>query len=178
MTDHASVSTAHHHSGKTSPGDSLEARLRHRGWRMTAQRKAIAGALVGCDVHLTADDVLAAARQSHADISLATVYNCLTELVRLGEVGELCTGRGPTRYDPNIQTPHDHALCELCGALQDVPKSGEATRPTTLAEVGGGFQVTSAQVIFIGRCSPCLQAQALDETASPATEQRLIRQRP
>ncbi len=75
--------------------DLLE-RLRGRGWRMTAQRRVVAEVLDGEHVHLTADEVHSRAVAKLPEISRATVYNTLGELVSLGEVLEVATDRAPS----------------------------------------------------------------------------------
>jgi Fe2+ or Zn2+ uptake regulation protein len=96
-------------------------RLRDRGWRVTSQRRAVAEALHGEHVHLTADEVHRRARDVLPEVSLATVYNTLNEMVAMGEVAEVRHARGPSRYDPNVGVmPHHHLLCTVCGSLFDV----------------------------------------------------------
>ncbi|MCY0924615.1 transcriptional repressor, partial [Streptomyces sp. H27-G5] len=76
----------------------LLGRLRGRGWRMTSQRRVVAEVLDGDHVHLTADEVHARAVERLPEISRATVYNALGELVVLGEVRELSTDGRAKRY--------------------------------------------------------------------------------
>ena len=104
--------------------DLLE-RLRGRGWRMTAQRRVVAEVLDGDHVHLTADEVHARAVDRLPEISRATVYNTLGELVALGEVLEVATDRRAKRYDPNAHRPHQHLVCAQCGAIRDVHPAGD-----------------------------------------------------
>ncbi len=112
--------------------DLLE-RLRGRGWRMTAQRRVVAEVLDGDHVHLTADEVHARAVTRLPEISRATVYNTLGELVSLGEVLEVSTDRRAKRYDPNAHRPHHHLVCARCGAIRDVHPVGQsAGRPPGL----------------------------------------------
>ena len=109
--------------------DLLE-RLRGRGWRMTAQRRVVAEVLDGEHVHLTADEVHARAVAKLPEISRATVYNTLGELVSLGEVLEVATDKRAKRYDPNAHRPHQHLVCAQCGAIRDVhPTRRPAGRP-------------------------------------------------
>ncbi|MGW3505078.1 Fur family transcriptional regulator, partial [Streptomyces globisporus] len=103
--------------------DLLE-RLRGRGWRMTAQRRVVAEVLDGDHVHLTADEVHARAVSRLPEISRATVYNTLGEMVSLGEVLEVSTDRRAKRYDPNAHRPHHHLVCAQCGAIRDVHPAG------------------------------------------------------
>jgi hypothetical protein len=81
-------------------------------------------ACAGEHVHLTAEAVHAAAQALLPEISLATVYNTLNELVNMGEVLEISDGNGPKRYDPNTTMAHQHLLCIRCGTLRDVAPKG------------------------------------------------------
>lgn len=133
-------------------------RLRAREWRVTSQRRAVAEALEGEHVHLTVDEVHRKARSALPEISLATVYNTLNELVAMGEVAEVRHAPGPTRYDPNAgTTPHHHLLCTTCGALFDVDPATVGTPEVTSAGVGD-FRVDGVDVLFRGTCATCLSA--------------------
>ena len=69
----------------------LVQRLRDRAWRLTVQRRVVAEVLAGEHVHLTAEAVYSRAQRLLPEISLATVYNTLNELVDMGEVLEIST---------------------------------------------------------------------------------------
>jgi Fe2+ or Zn2+ uptake regulation protein len=126
-------------------------RLRDRGWRLTAQRRVIAEALAGDHVHLAADEVYDRARAALPEVSLATVYNTLNELVALGEVAEITHTDGRKRYDPNTAERHHHLVCTACGRMLDVttdePQLADAERH--------GFAVDEVEVTFRGRCPDC-----------------------
>src|SRR5688500_10533868 len=100
--------------------DLLIDRLRARDWRLTAQRRAVAEALSGPNLHLTADEVLERAGAVLPEISRATVYNTLTELVAMGEITEVATDGRARRYDPNPDRSHRHLICDRCGRIVDV----------------------------------------------------------
>ncbi|QEU97902.1 Fur family transcriptional regulator [Streptomyces kanamyceticus] len=133
--------------------DLLE-RLRGRGWRMTAQRRVVAEVLDGEHVHLTADEVLARATARLPEISRATVYNTLGELVTLGEVIEVATIGRAKRYDPNAHRPHQHLTCSGCGAIRDVHPVGDPLDELPATE-RFGFSVSGAEVTYWGRCPDC-----------------------
>ncbi|MGD0256056.1 MAG: Fur family transcriptional regulator [Acidimicrobiales bacterium] len=132
----------------------LAERLRQRGWRLTAQRRVVAETLVGDHVHLTAEAVHAAAQAVLPEISMATVYNTLKELVGMGEVLEISVGNGPKRYDPNTAIAHQHLLCMRCGTLRDVAPKGEAGL-TLPPDQRHGFQVVGVDIMFRGLCPAC-----------------------
>ncbi len=137
--------------------ETLLNRLRSRGMRITPQRRAIAEVLVGEHVHLTAEDVLAGARALLPEISQATVYATLGELVALGEVQEITTGDGPRRFDPNVDGVHHHLVCTSCGAIRDVEPTG-LRRLTVPDDQLDGYTVDRAEVIFRGLCPTCAAA--------------------
>ncbi|WP_328302470.1 transcriptional repressor [Streptomyces sp. NBC_00435] len=133
--------------------DLLE-RLRGRGWRMTSQRRVVAEVLDGDHVHLTADEVHALAVERLPEISRATVYNALGELVSLGEVMEVATDGRAKRYDPNAHHPHQHLVCSGCGLIRDVHPNGDPLAQLP-AEQRFGFTVSGAEVTYRGLCAAC-----------------------
>jgi Fur family transcriptional regulator, stress-responsive regulator len=126
-------------------------RLRHRGWRLTAQRRVIAEVLSGEHVHLTADEVLDRARAVLPEVGRATVYNTLGELVGLGELVEVTHLDGRRRYDPNVTERHHHLLCVGCGRMLDV----RAVEPILADDQHHGFEVLGVEVTFRARCPEC-----------------------
>lgn len=136
--------------------DLLE-RLRHRGWRLTAQRRVVAEVLDGEHVHLTADDVLARAAARLPEISRATVYNTLGELVLLGEVIEVATDGPAKRYDPNAHRPHHHLVCSRCGTIRDVHPDGDPLADLPVSE-HFGFTVSGVELTYRGLCPDCTHA--------------------
>ncbi|MCX4821723.1 transcriptional repressor [Streptomyces sp. NBC_01142] len=133
--------------------DLLE-RLRRRGWRMTSQRRVVAEVLDGDHVHLTADEVHARAAQRLPEISRATVYNALGELVSLGEVTEVSTNGRAKRYDPNAHHPHQHLVCSHCGTIRDVHPTGSPLDDLP-AEERFGFTVSEVEITYHGLCPTC-----------------------
>ncbi|MFI9586078.1 Fur family transcriptional regulator [Streptomyces sp. NPDC052236] len=136
--------------------DLLE-RLRGRGWRMTSQRRVVAEVLDGDHMHLTADEVHARAVQRLPEISRATVYNALGELVSLGEVIEVSTDGRAKRYDPNAHHPHQHLVCFHCGTIRDVHPTGDPLADLP-AEERFGFTVSEAEITYRGLCPSCAEA--------------------
>lgn len=140
--------------GKEATISELVQRLRDQGWRLTAQRRVVAEVLAGEHIHLTADEVFTRAQRVLPEISLATVYNTLNELVDMGEVVEISTGDGPKRYDPNTTASHHHLYCVGCGALRDVNPEG-ADRLALRATEQHGFEMLDVDIVFRGRCPDC-----------------------
>ncbi|MFH0242443.1 Fur family transcriptional regulator [Streptomyces sp. HK10] len=132
-------------------------RLRDRGWRLTAQRRVVAEVLDGEHVHYTADEVHARATAKLPEISRATVYNTLGELVSIGEVVEVSTDGRAKRYDPNAHHSHQHLVCSRCGVIRDVRPSGDPLALLPERE-RYGFTLDEATVTYRGLCPSCTSA--------------------
>ncbi len=148
-------------------------RLRERGWRVTPQRRAVVTALERGGQHATAEEVHAAARLIVPEISLATVYNVLTDLVEMGEIAEVRLGPGAALFETNA-TFHYHHVCDECGRIVDVPAPDmtECMRSCgSTCEVAGagcdspmkcclrlpemathGYSVDRVEIVFRGHC--------------------------
>ena len=129
-------------------------RLRDRGWRITPQRRAIAQVLEGVNVHLSAETIFGRAKCQLPEISMATVYNTLNELVEMGEVLEVTTGSGPKRYDPNVKLTHHHLVCTSCGTLRDVLPDARSLQALHANDLHG-FVLTGVEIVFQGLCPNC-----------------------
>lgn len=136
------------------PSTPLLDRLRALDWRLTPQRRVIAEVMGGDHVHLTAEEILDKARERLPEVSLATVYNTLNELVSMGEVQPVDAGAGPTRYDPNTKDGHHHLVCLKCGELRDVHPEGLDTLELPRSE-RFGYRIVNREVVFQGYCSAC-----------------------
>jgi Fe2+ or Zn2+ uptake regulation protein len=108
----------------------------------------------GDHVHLTAEEVLERARERLPEVSLATVYNTLNELVSMGEVQQVDAGGGPARYDPNSGDHHHHLVCLKCGDLRDVHPHGLDALVLPRSE-RFGYRIVNQEVLFQGYCSKC-----------------------
>ena len=115
--------------------------------------------LAGEHVHLTADEVHGRAQALLPEISVATVYNALNEMVTMGEVLLVSAGEGPKRYDPNAAEAHQHLVCVGCGSLRDViPRGQEQLRLTRSQR--HGFRMLGVDVYFRGLCPACSLREA------------------
>lgn len=105
-----------------SPAASIEERLLAAGIRPTAQRTWIARLLFdGPHRHVTAAEVWSEVREHGPQVSLATVYNTLNELLDAGLLRAVpVTGARGLYFDTNVE-PHHHLLDEDTGAVVDLP---------------------------------------------------------
>lgn len=94
--------------------------LRSRGGRITNARRAIIAELLARGGHVTADELAAAVQAAHPDVHLSTIYRCLDALEELKVVGHVHLGHGRAVYHLT-DDPHQHLVCERCGAVIEVP---------------------------------------------------------
>jgi Fur family iron response transcriptional regulator len=95
--------------------------LQAAGIRPTRQRAALAALLFdGCDKHMTAEQVHAAAFKQKANMSLATVYNTLHQFTEAGLLHEVMIDSSRVYFDTNTHA-HHHFFDEATGELHDIP---------------------------------------------------------
>ncbi len=112
--------------------------------------------LDGEHVHLTADEVHARAVARLPEISRATVYNTLGELVTLGEVLEVATDQRAKRYDPNAQAAPPPGVRPLRLDPRRPSDRQPARRPPESERFG--FMVSNVEVTYRGLCPDCAAA--------------------
>ncbi len=130
--------------------------LRQVGLRITKQRIAIVEQFAGDESHPTAQELFERLRPQFPTMSFATVYNTLDALAQADLSSTLHLG-GAARFDPNT-TPHHHAVCDVCGAVMDIP--AKSLEPETAAvarvrAVAPGFAVSHVERIYRGTCARC-----------------------
>ncbi len=130
--------------------------LRQAGLRITKQRIAIVERFAGDESHPTAQELYERLRPAFPAMSFATVYNTLDALARANLSSTLHLG-GAARFDPNTG-PHHHAVCDVCGAVLDIPAKSlepEASGVTRVHAVAPGFSVSHVEKIYRGTCARC-----------------------
>ena len=133
--------------------EALVEQLRREGRRITPQRRAIFEILIRDDSHPTAEQIYQRVLSEMPDISLATVYNTLHELVTVGALMEVdYLSEDGIRYDTNT-SQHHHLFCLGCHALVDIDWDfRELEIPPNEA---AGYRIVGYQVTFYGYCPNC-----------------------
>ena len=126
--------------------------LREKGLKVTPQRRLIFETLQDNVDHPTVQDIYRRVQEVMPDISLATVYHTLRDLVEMGEVMELDLGEGKSRYDP-CTAPHYHLGCLGCRHVLDVVHNFDGLELSP-AETSG-YQIVRCEVVFYGYCPEC-----------------------
>jgi len=125
-------------------------RLRRVGLRSTHQRVQLLALLIHRgNRHVTADDVFRAAQVAGIKTTLATVYNVLHELTRLGVLREIGIDGSRVYFDTNL-TPHLHLYFEDSHSLHAIPVDWISTKGLA-ARLGGIDPERLDIVIRVGR---------------------------
>jgi len=119
--------------------------LEQHGIRPTSQRLQVAEILLTSPRHLTAEQILAALRESTGHVSKATVYNTLNLFVAEGLAREIHADPERCVYDSTM-TPHHHFQNVDTGEMIDI-------RPEDLAfarlpELPAGTEIESVDVVI------------------------------
>lgn len=140
------------------------ARVRGSGLKLTPQRLAIVREIAGDPTHPTAQELFERLRASMPTMSFATVYNTLDTLASAGLCRSLSLSPGASRFDPNM-IPHDHAVCDRCGLVRDVPLGEAGEEPLVslaarLIAAAPGFSARTVERIYRGLCDACARGEA------------------
>ena len=139
--------------------ESVCARLRVLGHRVTPQRLAIMELAFSSPQHPTAQQIYEALRPRFPTMSLATVYKPLHLLQELGEVAVLGVEAEGARYDGAQPAPHAHLVCERCGAIVDADEPSQQQDWLALAKEHG-WLVRHWRLELLGLCPSCQAAPA------------------
>ena len=118
------------------------------------KRNAILSCLQQTTLHPTAEMVHEMLRESHPDISLATVYRNLALFKSQGLITSLGTVSGKERFDANTE-PHVHFVCTGCDAVMDLPQICVPFHLGAPAESSTGCRIQGCQLTFTGTCGAC-----------------------
>lgn len=133
--------------------DEIMFRLRARGDRLTASRRAVVEALLSGGHHVTADEIVATVAERHPEVHRATVYRTLDRLEAAGVITHVHLGHGPSTFHLNDR-PHHHAVCSSCGAVVEVPLAALDDLADQLRDKHG-FELSSQHFALSGRCRAC-----------------------
>lgn len=134
--------------------NTIAARLRGDGYRVTPQRELILDALCRLGGHVTAEAIYGAVSDIVPSLNQGTVYRTLNFFCEQGIVTATQQPDGLTVYEMAGKQPHHHFVCRMCGADYEVPH--EMLGPLfAAAQERYGFTVEMNHISFFGRCRDC-----------------------
>lgn len=138
-------------------GDTVAARLRTGGQRVTESRRALVDVLAHADRPLTIPEI-----QRHAPaLATSSAYRNLSVLAEVGVVHRIVINGDHARYElaDDLTEHHHHLICSECGSVEDVPASSRLERSVQNAvdeiERRTGFHTLHHRIDLVGRCSRC-----------------------
>ncbi len=131
--------------------------LKAAGMRLTPQRTAVCRFLAESDEHPTAAMIYDELKLQFDSFSLATVYNTLDALVKLGAVNALGgVGDDSVHYDADTE-PHVNLACLSCNKIVDIP-SEHVTHLDDEITAATGYKLLGARVLYYGLCPDCQES--------------------
>ena len=118
--------------------------------KYSIQREQVINALKATKAHPTAEELQFMLKQAKFNVSLATVYRTLKELVNQKRVLTLETIDKKLHYDADL-SDHSHFICKDCGKIIDVFEP--VYTPKTLVELG--VETEEKKCIYYGKCAEC-----------------------
>jgi Fur family ferric uptake transcriptional regulator len=148
--------------------DFFQERLRRRGFRMTAERRAILERVVRSSGHFDADSLLRSLRADGESVSRATVYRTIGHLVDAGLLRKYDLGDRHTQYEPAVgKEHHEHMICVVCGEiLEFVEKRIETLQDEVCRR--HDFRPLSHTLHIHGICAKCDRRQERGDVHDPA----------
>jgi Fur family transcriptional regulator, ferric uptake regulator len=141
----------------------LEGYLRERGQKMTEPRETVLEAFLKLERHVTAEELLAAARKIDPSIGQATVFRAIKLFAEAGLAREACPDEGAKRYEHAYRHEHhDHLVCLGCGAIVEFKDPGiERAQEAIYRKYG--YRPSGHQMELQGYCPACAKkAGAVD----------------
>jgi len=127
---------------------------RMRSVYATSTLRAIVDLLQREKRYLSAAAIFRLLRGAGARVALSTVYRTLERLVLLGAVSGRTDQSGEATYVYCAERHHHHAICRVCGHVDDVDcEAMDAFRLTLSAQKS--FDLDDHAIEFFGRCARC-----------------------
>jgi Fur family ferric uptake transcriptional regulator len=138
----------------SDPISKLSTTLEEKGYRLTAARQAILDALVRCEGHISADDLVTMVHLKAPGVGRMTVYRTLDLLTELGLIRPVFLGQAAAHYILMDQGHHHHMVCTGCNRIIEfdlcVLKEIEKAVGTDHA-----FKIEGHLLEIYGRCQAC-----------------------
>ena len=120
----------------------------------TGTRRDVLDLLKGERRYLSANVIFRLLKADRPKLALSTVYRTLERLAERGTISSRSESSGETAYVYCSSEHHHHAICTVCGHVDDVDCGAmEQFKATLLAQQS--FALDDHSVEFYGRCARC-----------------------
>ncbi len=130
--------------------------LSDAGYRSSAPREEVIGAIAELGCSITAREIADLLRERGSGIGLASIYRALDLLDRLDLVQRFDVGEGIARYEAALPggDHHHHLVCESCGTVE--PFEDDALEEAIHGLAGKtDFSIAAHDVTLHGECPTC-----------------------
>lgn len=130
--------------------------LANAGFRASAPREEVIGALAELRCSVTAREIADLLRERGSGVGLASIYRALDLLDRQGLVQRFDVGEGIARYEPAMPggDHHHHLVCDSCGSVE--PFEDDALeRAIHGLSAKTEFTIAAHDVTLHGECPAC-----------------------
>ncbi len=133
----------------------FEAYLRERGQKMTGPRETVLEAFLRLESHVTAEELLAAARRIDPTIGHATVFRTIKLFADAGLARGACPDEGARRFEHAYRhAHHDHLICVGCGAVVEFHDEA-LERAQKVIYRAHGYKPSGHRLELQGYCPSC-----------------------
>jgi len=137
--------------------ETVAARLRSVGQRLTSNRQALLDALTAAARPLTIPEIL----DERPDLAQSSVYRNLVVLEEADVVHRVVGTDEFARWEltEDLAGHHHHLICATCGRVEDVPASAGLERSVAAAAAAitrtTGFRTQHHRLDLVGVCESC-----------------------
>lgn len=143
----------------TNFNDTINKKLKMKGYKFTPQRKAVLEIIIeNDDKHLSSEEIYDYVKVKCPEIGLATVYRTVLLLVELDVLSKLNLDDGFIRYELNEHDGdshhHHHLICSECGKILEVKEDLLESLESQI-EKKYEFEIRDHKLKFYGLCKDC-----------------------
>ena len=130
--------------------------LADAGYRTSAPREEVIGALAELRCSVTAREIADLLRERDSRVGLASIYRALDLLDRHGLVQRFDVGEGVARYEPAMPggDHHHHLVCDSCGTVEPFEDDALERAIHGLSDKTE-FAIAAHDVTLHGECPSC-----------------------
>lgn len=129
--------------------------LAGQGLKLTGGRRVVFYEVMHAHGHFAAEDLVKQCRMHKRNVSRATVYRSLRDLLEAGVIRKTAFGEKHHHFEHIYdEKPHHHARCIRCGHMIEFPDLKEDKIYYPILEKQG-FKVLGHEMHFYGLCKKC-----------------------
>lgn len=133
--------------------------LSRHSLKLSRARETVFWEVMDAHGHFTAEEMAKQCQDPELNVSRATVYRCLRELLEAKVIRETAFGDKHHHFEHIYdEKPHHHARCMNCHQFIEIPDLDEdiAYQPILKKH---GFKVIGHELHFYGICKNCLKKE-------------------